>query len=146
MATASTISDRRYELLDAELLLRDYEATAATGDTNGDAVEFYAEKYISYEFVIQNAAIGGTVDASNYWTVVVEGDITSSFSDPVTLASVQLPATAGVRHIPMSGERAKELRLADSVASQIKYVRVKLDETGTTAGNLTVGAFIDCLK
>lgn len=141
-ATPSTIAPREYKMLDAELALRDYADAAETTDAAETAVDFRAEQVKDFKIVINSAAIGGTVDSSNYWNVIVEADNESGFTSPVVLANVQLTAAAAENSIPMSGERVRQLRLAASMTTEITLVRVRADETGSTAGNLSYGCYI----
>lgn len=140
-ATPSTIEPRDYKILDAAIQLRDYSASAVSADTNGNAISFYAEAYDAYKVVVNHAAITGTIDGSNNWAVRVEGDNESTFTSPVTLASVTLTAAASEHSLVLSGQRVSELRIAAGLTSEISLVRIVLDKTGTV-GNLTAGAYI----
>lgn len=141
--TVSTMADRHYDPpLDTLLLLRDYSATALSATANGTAVEFYATKYVAYEFIIRHAAITG-VDGSNYWTVSFQIDNEATFTSPVTIASAQLGATATVVRVPMTGAEAQRLATAGGLTTQPTLIRAVFTETGTTAGNLTVGTWVD---
>ena len=146
-AANSTIAPRYYNAFDGALSLRDYTATAAAADTNTTAITFYGELYDEYKFYLQHAAITGTIDGSNKWVVSIEADVAGGdFSSPVTLvAATTLTAAATTYVFPLTGERARSLRLAASKTTELTQVRAKLDITGTV-GALTIGVWIspDC--
>jgi hypothetical protein len=134
-STPGKIATRRAREFDAALELRDYDAAALSATTSGTGKEFNVRTLMGFKAVIDNAAIGGTVDGSNYWTITIE--VSDVIGGTYTaIGSIRLPATAGSYDIPLSGEWAEQLD------SDCKFIRVTATETGTTAGNLTYGAYL----
>jgi hypothetical protein len=129
--------------LDKALELRDYAATAIAVTTAGAAVSFYSAATTAFEIVLRNAAIGGTVDGSNLWTITVTADNESSFTSPITLLTHVLPATAGNRRFIVPSEEVQRLAGIASMATAPNLIRVTATETGTTAGDLTYGCWIE---
>ena len=137
--SASTTAPRRYDLVDGDLQLRAPSAAAISATTAETAVELKAEKLSYYKAVVQYSAIGGTVDASNYWTVNIEASANNSTF--VVVGSQKLAAAADRLYIALEGEA---VAAAMDVAAQGEalYVRVRAVETGTTAGNLDYFAYL----
>lgn len=126
---------RQYHF-DVLLELRDYDAAALTTTASETGVEFAARDENTFKVVVHHAAIGGTVDGSNYWTVSVEvSDLVGGTY--VEVASTDaLGADANEIELVISGKNVQRL---DADAA---FIRVTATETGTTAGNLTYGAYI----
>ena len=141
--SAATIANRRYDALDVLLELRDYGASAISASTAGTAVSLKAEKQAYYKAIINHAAIGGTVDGTNYWTINVEVAADQAFTNAVIVGTVQLTADASQYHIALDGVMVEKIRAAAGEDEAI-YVRANAVETGTTAGSLTYGAYLTC--
>lgn len=130
------MADRRAYHFDVLLELRDYDAAAVAASTAETGKAFDVRKIDTAKVVVHHAAIGGTVDASNYWQVAVEiSDVVGGTYSQLAI-SEPLTATASQLEIVLSGITAT-LVDADSA-----FIRVRAVETGTTAGNLTYGAYI----
>lgn len=131
----TTLARRDNSVFDKATELRNYSAAAVTGDTNGTGIEYYSLLEISFRVIVKWAAIGGTVDGSNFWTINVQVSDTLG-GTYVTIGSHVLPAAAGEVPLSFTG------KYVESKLSNAKFIRVQADETGTTAGDLTYGAFI----
>ncbi len=134
--TFPILTQRRAYYFDSNLELRDYDATAlaATGSETG--VEFAARATDVFKVVVHHADIGGTVDGSNYWTISVEvSDLVGGAYTEIA-STGNLTATNSVIELAISGVDVERLD-ADA-----EFIRVTATETGTTAGDLTYGAYI----
>ncbi|MEM9947799.1 MAG: hypothetical protein AAF810_17315 [Cyanobacteria bacterium P01_D01_bin.36] len=130
------MADRRAYHFDVELELRDYDATAASATASETGKAFEVRAIDTAKVVVHHAAIGGTVDESNYWSVGIEvSDLVGGTYTEIA-NSGPLPATAGQVEVPISGQQASVLD------SDSAFIRVTATKTGTTAGNLTYGAYI----
>jgi hypothetical protein len=130
------LDTRRAYYFDGDLELRPYTDSAETGDANETGIEFAVRNIDVAKVVIDHAAIGGTVDGSNYWEINIQvSDVVGGTYTTVATTGI-LGATASRIEIPLSG-KFNEYKDADSA-----FIRVQADETGTTAGNLTYGAYI----
>lgn len=138
-ATASTIGNRRSDMVDSLLILRDITDGAESTTAAEAGVSVNAEKLCYYKAVVHHNAIGGTVDGSNYWTLTIEAS--DNNSDWVTIASRQLAAAAARYDIAIEGEDVASF-MAASGENEAIYMRVVATETGTTAGDLTYGAHL----
>lgn len=127
---------RRAYHFDALLELRDYDAAAlsATASETGVALEVRDEDV--FKVVVHHAAIGGTVDGSNFWTVSVEVSDTQGGTYTEVASTGALGAAALDIELAISGKDVNRLD-ADS-----DWIRVTATETGTTAGDLTYGAYV----
>lgn len=121
---------------DKELELRDYAAAAESATVSETGVELAVRHLDVAKVVIDHAAIGGTVDGSNFWAISVEVSdlVGGSYTEIATTRA--LGATANQIELPISGLFA-EYKDADAA-----FIRVTATETGTTAGNLTYGAYV----
>lgn len=130
------IADRRGYQFDALLELRDYDAAAESTTASETGVEFAVRMIDVAKVVVDHAAIGGTVDGSNYWTVTVEvSDVVGGTYTQIATTGA-LGAAAATVELPISGANATAL---DTDAA---FIRVSATETGSTAGDLTYGAYI----
>lgn len=137
----STIAGREFDMLDTLLLLRDINDGAETGTATETAIAISVEKLPKCTVVVQKNAIGGTVDSSNYWAISVLAADNSSMTNATTLYDTgALSATAEQIRIPLEGKAAELLRTSGEDESV--YLAVKATETGTTAGNITYGAYL----
>lgn len=130
------MASRRAYKFDENLKLRDYSAAALTTTASETGVAFDVLSIDTAKVVVHHAAIGGTVDASNYWTISVEVSdlVGGTYTEIAT--SQPLGADANNVEIPISGA------LAEQLDSDAAFIRVTATETGTTAGNLTYGAYV----
>lgn len=130
------LDQRRAYHFDALLELRDYDATAASTTTSETGVAFESRKTDVFKVVVHHAAIGGTVDGSNYWTISVEvSDVQGGTYTEVASTGALAAASAQIE-LAISGVNVERL---DADAD---WIRVTATETGSTAGNLTYGAYI----
>lgn len=130
------LTDRRAYPFDKELELRDYGDGAESTDASETGIELAVRFFDTAKVVVNHAAIGGTVDGSNFWTVTVEiSDVVGGTYTEVATTGA-LAATAAEIELPLSG-LLNTYKDADSA-----FIRVSATETGTTAGNLTYGAYI----
>lgn len=130
------IDDRRRKSFDSLLELRDYDDAAVSATTSETGISFEVRMIDNAKVVVDHAAIGGTVDASNYWTVAVEisNVVGGTYTEIATTGA--LGATAASIELPISGE------FADYKDNDAAFIRVTATETGTTAGDLTYGGYI----
>lgn len=139
----SNMAQREYDALDVLLMLRDIQDGAETTTAAETPILFKVEKIKTAAIVINQNAIGGTVDSSNYWTITVTAADNQAMSSPTTLYnSGNLTAAKKQIRVPLEGKAAELMRTAGE--SESVYIRVTATETGTTAGNLTYGAYITC--
>jgi len=130
------LADRRAYHFDALLELRDYDAAALTATGSATGVAFDVRSIDTAKVIIDHAAIGGTVDGSNYWVISVEiSDIVGGTYTEIATTGILGIAAARIE-LPISGELAS-YKDADSA-----FIRVTATETGTTAGSLTYGAYL----
>ena len=130
------MADRRAYPFDKRLELRDYGDGAETGSADETGKELAVRDLDLAKVVVSHAAIGGTVDASNYWAINVQiSDVVGGTYTTIATTD-KLAAAAAEIELPLSGKLASYLD-ADSA-----FIRVQAVETGTTAGNLTYGAYI----
>ncbi|MEL7494634.1 MAG: hypothetical protein AAGJ95_11825 [Cyanobacteria bacterium J06554_11] len=130
------MSTRRAYYFDVDLELRDYDAAAESTTASETGIAFAGRDIDLAKVVVDHAAIGGTVDGSNYWTVSVEiSDVVGGTYTEVATTGA-LAATAATIELPLSG-KLNEYKDTDSA-----FIRVTATETGTTAGDLTYGAYI----
>jgi len=130
------LQTRRGYSFDKQLELRDYGDGAESADANETGIELAVRDFDLAKVVIDHAAIGGTVDGSNYWEINVQvSDVVGGTYTTVATTGI-LAATAAQIELPLSG-LLNEYKDADSA-----FIRVQADETGTTAGDLTYGAYI----
>lgn len=137
----STIAPRRFDMVDGDLELRGPGEAAESTTAAETAIALKAEKLKYYKAVIDHAAIGGTVDGSNYWTIEIQGS--DNNSDWALLGSQRLAAAKARVYIPLEGE-AVASAMAAAGENEALFVRVRAVETGTTAGNLDYNAFLTC--
>lgn len=127
---------RRAYPYDAELELRDYGDGAETGTAAETGIELAVRFFDTAKVVIDHAAIGGTVDGSNHWTISV-GISNVVGGTYVTVATTGILTVAAAKiELPLSG-LLNTYKDADSA-----FIQVVATEAGTTAGNLTYGAYI----
>lgn len=127
---------RRAYPFDKQLELRDYSDGAESATASETGVELAVRYFDTAKVVIDHTAIGGTVDGSNYWVVSVEiSDLVGGTYTEV-INTGNLTATASKIELPLSG-LLNTYKDADSA-----FIRVTATETGTTAGNLTYGAYV----
>ena len=130
------LADRRAYHFDGDLELRDYDAAALSATASETGKNFEIRAVDTVKVVVHHAAIGGTVDGSNFWTVSVQvSDLVGGTYTEVASTGA-LTAAAATIELPISGVDVTRL---DADAD---WVRVTATETGTTAGNLTYGAYI----
>lgn len=130
------MENRRAYPFDKALELRPYTDAAESADASETGIELAVRAFDVAKVVVSHAAIGGTVDGSNYWEVNVQiSDVVGGTYTTVATTGI-LGATAAQIELPLSG-KLNEYKDADSA-----FIRIQADETGTTAGNLTYGAFI----
>ena len=130
------MADRRAYHFDDLLKLRPYTDAAETADANETGISFNVRAIDLAKVVVNHAAIGGTVDGSNYWEINVQiSDAVGGTYTTVATTGV-LGAAAATIELPLSGAFNE---YADDDAL---FIRVQADETGSTAGSLTYGAYI----
>lgn len=130
------MAQRRAYHFDALLELRDYDAAAVSTTTSETGKAFEVRTIDVAKVVVHYADIGGTVDGSNYWTVSVEVSNVVGGTYTEIASSGVLPAAGSSIEVVISGITAEAL---DADAG---FIRVTATETGSTAGNLTYGAYI----
>lgn len=130
------LADRRAYPFDAELELRDY-GDGAESTTVSETAKEVAVRFLDVaKVVINHAAIGGTVDGSNFWTISVEiSDLVGGTYTEIATTGA-LGETADEIELPISG------LLAQYKDADAAFIRVTATETGTTAGDLTYGAYL----
>jgi len=127
---------RRAYPFDDALELRDYGDGAESATAAETGIELAVRYFDLAKVVIDHAAIGGTVDGSNYWVISVQiSDVVGGTYTEVVTTGI-LGAAAAKIELPLSG-LLNTYKDADSA-----FIRVVATETGTTAGNLTYGAYI----
>jgi hypothetical protein len=130
------LDTRRGYHFDGDLELRPYTDAAESADANETGIEFAVRDIDLAKVVVNHAAIGGTVDGSNYWEINIQvSDVVGGTYTTVATTGI-LGTAAKTIELPLSG-KLNEYLDADSA-----FIRVQADETGTTAGNLTYGAYI----
>ena len=135
MPLPNTAQRRAYHF-DSELELRDYNAAALSATGSETGVAFEVRSIDVAKVVVHHAAIGGTLDGSNYWTVSVEiSDLVGGTYTEIASTGA-LTADATELELPISGS------MAEALDADAAFIRVTATETGTTAGNLTYGAYI----
>lgn len=130
----STTGDRRKNLLDKLLELRDYSATALAATTNGTPVTIDATKIIAYEAVCKVAAYTGYVDPTAQWDLKVQVSADNVTYVDASVAYV-LDGTEQKVRFALSGAAVNDL------AADALYVRTVATKTGAP-GDLTYGAFL----
>lgn len=137
----SSIGGREFDMVDSLLILRAISDGAESGTATETSISLSVEKLGKATVIVQKSAIGGTVDGSNYWAISVLAADNSAMSDPTTLYDTgALSATAEEIRIPLDGLAAEQLRVSGQDESI--YLAIKATETGTTAGDITYGAFV----
>ena len=127
------MSNKTFDLLG--LIVED-EVVGATASCTGANIDGLALGSANYVAVINNSAVTGTVDGSNYYSLQVE------VSDAVggTYASVGeaivLPETAGQSQIGFTSEQLER------VTASADFFRVTATKVGTTATAVTYTAFV----
>lgn len=137
----SNMAQRAYDGIDTLLVLRDIQDGAETTTAAETPISLKVEKLSTATVVINQSAIGGTVDSSNYWTLTITAADTVGMSNPTTLYnSGNLTAAAKTIRVPLEGYAAELMRTSGE--NESIYIRITATETGTTAGNLTYGAYV----
>ena len=130
------LGKRRAYHYDSLISLRDAKNDTAESATASEAaVEFASRSTDKFKVAIEYADIGGTVDASNFWTISVEVSDLSGGTFTEVGSSGALPVS-GPAEIVLSGLQIENL---DSDAA---WIRVTATETGTTAGDINYSAYI----
>ncbi|MEO1208584.1 MAG: hypothetical protein AAFX78_03495 [Cyanobacteria bacterium J06638_20] len=137
---APSTANRRADMVDSLLLLRDINDGAETTDAAEAAVNIDLESLSMAAIVINSSGSSGTVDGSNYWDLIIEAADNTGFSNPTTLLTQTLPGTAAEYYLPIDGRQLETFRTAGEDPSI--YIRCRLSETGTTATDVTYGAYI----
>lgn len=138
MTFFSTIARRdRRGPVDDLLLLRDIEDGAEAATTAETGVAFNATAQNGYKAVASISSVSGTTDGSNYWTLSVE--VSDAIGGTYTeVGSYQATGADEQVEIPLSGSYVEAL---DADAA---WVRVTATKTGTTATDITYGAWLSC--
>ena len=117
-------------------LIAEDEAVSVTASCTGVNIVGQNVGSASYVVVLNNSAVTGTVDGSNYYTLQVEvSDAIGGTYSGVGKAIV-LPATAGQSQIGFTSEQIERL------ISGADYFRVTATKVGTTATAVTYTAFV----
>lgn len=117
-------------------LIAEDEVVGATASCTGANIDGLALGDTSYVVVVNNSAVTGTVDGSNYYTLQVE------VSDAVDGTYVSLgegatlPATAGTTQFGFTSAQLNGL------TADADYFRVTATKTGTTATEVTYTAYV----
>jgi hypothetical protein len=130
----SSIADRRQQLLDALLLLRDYSGAALSATTSETGISLNSIKEQAFKAVVSVAAYTGYVVSTAVWTITIEVATTQGGSYS-TIATYTTLGTAAEIEVPLSG-----FQIAQILAGAL-WIRVTATKTGSP-GNLTYGAFV----
>lgn len=136
----SAQSAREYATVDNLLVLRDINDGAETATVNETGVALAVEKLGDSKVVINHSGTSGTVDGSNYFTVRIEVADNTGFTNLTSVRSIDLPAAADVYYVELSGAMLESIRTAGEDESI--YIRSGVTKTGTTATDVTYGAFV----
>ena len=138
--TNSGMPTRRADAVDALLILRDINDGAETTNAAETPIMLHVEALGSNAIFINSLGSSGTVDASNYWTVTVEVASDAAFTTPTTVATQALAGGAAEYYIAIDGYMLATIR--SEGATESLYIRCGLTETGTTATDVTYGAYL----
>ena len=127
------MANKTYDLL---LELAKNIAFTITGFTAGVNIKGLNIGSASYVAVISNSAVTGTVDASNYYTCVLEASDTVAGTYLPVGGAVKFVATAGSTQIGFTSEQI------NSRVSGANFFRITVTKVGTTVTGSTVSAFI----
>lgn len=117
-------------------LIVEDEAVTTTASCTGANIDGLALGSGNFVVVINNSAVTGTVDSSNYYTLQVEVSDAVSGDYASIGEAIVLPATAGQSQIGFTSEQLER------VTSGADYFRVTATKTGSTATGVTYTAFV----
>ena len=126
------MANKTYDLL---LELAKDVAVTSTASTTGVNIKGLNIGSASYVAVISNRAVTGTVDASNYYTCILEASDTVA-GTYVPVGSVRLAATAGSAQFGFTSEQI------NARVSGANFFRITTTKVGTTATGVSVSAFL----
>ena len=127
------MANKTFDLLG---LITEDEVVGATASCTGANISGLSLGSNSYVVVINNSAVTGTVDASNYYTLQVSVSDALAGTYVSLGEAVVLPATAGQTQIGFTSEQLERL------TSGADYFKVTATKTGTTATAVTYTAFV----
>jgi hypothetical protein len=130
---------RRADALDDLLVIGTFAAISQ--DTNGTGIAFKAEDVEGYHAVV--SYLSHASDATNNWTIIVQGADNASYNNPVTLASIVL--SSGVtkkEYLALEGAAVRSLMRAAG-RGEATHVRAIADET-LSPGALTAKVYLTC--
>ena len=121
---------------DALGLIVEDEVVSVTASCTGANIVGLNIGSASYVAVLNNSAVTGTVDASNYYTLQVEVSDAVAGTYVAIGEAVTLPATAGQSQIGFTSEQLERL------TTGADFFRVTATKVGTTATAVTYTAFV----
>ena len=130
----STIGDRRKNLLDKLLEIRDYAAAAISATASTTGLELNLTKQMGYEVVCGVAAYTGYDDGVAEWSLSVSVSADNSAWTVATAVKV-LDGTAQELRFALTGAAVNDL------VANAAYIRVDATKTGTP-GTLSYGAYV----
>lgn len=117
-------------------LIVEDEVVGATATCTGANIDGLALGSANYVVVVNNSAVTGTVDASNYYTLQVKVSDAINGTYVAIGEPIKLAATAGQSQIGFTSEQLNRL------TSGANYFAVTATKTGTTATAVTYTAFV----
>lgn len=133
----STIANRdAFGPVDSLLLLRDIEDGAEAATVSEAGISFPVNAEPEFGVAVAVSSVSGTTDGSNYWTISVE------VSDVVggTYTEVGSYQASGTEESPVKLAFTRSQVMA--IDNDAKWVRVTATKTGTSATDITYGAWI----
>lgn len=127
------MANKTFDLLG--LIVED-AAVTVTASSTGANINGLAIGSTNYVAIINNTAVTGTVDGSNYYTVKFEVSDAVGGTYVQMGETVTLPATAGQTQIGFTSEQLARLTVGAD------YFRVTATKVGTTATAVGYTAFI----
>ena len=122
--SASTIANRRYDLLDSLQVLRDSTAAAISATTAETGLLGNFDSLLDYKVVVQTSAYTSYTVSTAVWVVTVEASTDLAFTSPITLFTLTTDGTALTRQFPLNGQYITQL-------GDPGYLRVKATKTGS---------------
>lgn len=127
------MANKTFDLLG--LIVED-EAVTVTASCTGVNIVGLNLGSTNYVAVINNSAVTGTVDGSNYYSLQVEVSDAVGGTYVSIGEAIVLPATAGQSQIGFTSEQLERL------TTGADYFRVTATKVGTTATAVTYTAFV----
>jgi len=117
-------------------LIVEDEVVGATASCTGANIDGLALGSASYVAVLNASATTGTVDGSNYYTLIVEVSDSVAGTYVQVGETITLPATAAQYQIGLTAEQIER------ATASADYFRITATKVGTTATAVTYTAFV----